>query len=108
MATAVMKLRVEISSRSGSISSKSDCFIQSPHGPTFGAANNGSLCPFLGVLGATDDHWHKRVPRVAMRRTTMDVGLASSLHPILGLGQFASLVRCRRYSCRRRFLVGEL
>src|SRR6266481_10030896 len=91
----MLAMRAEISSRSGNIRSSLISFIRSPHGATSGAANNGSLCPFMGVLGVTDDHWHERVPRVAMDWATVDVGVASCLHPVLGLGQSAALVRCR-------------
>ncbi len=108
LATARSQMRAEISSRSGNIRSSLISFIRSPHGATSGAANNGSLCPFMGVLGVTDDHWHERVPRVAMDWATVDVGVASCLHPVLGLGQSAALVRCRGAPCLRRFVVGKL
>ena len=61
----------------------------------------------MGVLGVTDDHWHERVPRVAMGWATVDVGVVSCLHPVLGLGQSAALVRYRGDPWLRGVVVGK-
>src|SRR5258707_15535154 len=60
------------------------------------SAGCGSLCrKWKRQPEKTYEHWHQRVPGVAMVGAVVDCPVAACLYWILGRGQSVPLVRCR-------------